>query len=749
MFMTENAKEYILTDDDLIVSSTDLKGIITFANDDFIRISEFSRDELIGKPMSINRHSDMPNEVFADLWHTIKKNRTWMGLLKNKTKSGRSYWMHVKIAPIYDGDDNVTGYIAIRRKPNLEKVKDAIKIYDYMNAGTFKDKLSRGHVLKQNISHRLVRKFQNISIKNKFIGLAIWVCTALITSGIVGYTKPEYIIFTLGFLVGISITLLVAISNEITRPLNYATKSLKSIANGNHFVRVDYYRRNEMGDLFEAMREMAIHLGFDISERKKLNAKNLRVQIGLDDVSTGILIADQNRDIIYVNSAAKKLLSNVENNIRNDLPDFDVNEIIGKSIDLFHKNPRHQIEFLENTTSMVTTNVMIGGRVASLKISPVIDSLGFRLGWVVEWIDRTQEKQLEKEIIKVVYAATQGQFESKIEFPDDAEMPEFYNNLGVLLNEFLAICEQSFDEFKLVFSSMVQGDLTKRIEHHYKGDFDLLTQDANLAVLQLNTMVYELNIAIENINHNIQEISEGNNDLAKRTEIQASNLQKTVQAIAELKTTVKQNDEAAKRANDAVNHVFDVADKGVSVIDNVVATMGDIHQSSLKIEDIITTIDGIAFQTNILALNAAVEAARAGDQGKGFAVVASEVRNLAQLSANAANEIKLLISNSKESVENGSQLVVEAGDVMKKIAKSIEDVTAMMARIALSCSEQSVAIEQVNDAIEETENIVKENSTLVIEAANASASLEQEIKSLSDTTERFTVKENEVDFQLF
>jgi methyl-accepting chemotaxis protein len=313
----------------------------------------------------------------------------------------------------------------------------------------------------------------------------------------------------------------------------------------------------------------------------------------------------------------------------------------------------------------------------------------------------------------------------------------------------LEVCESGFDDFKRVFSNMVQGNLTEKIEKQYRGDFDVLTQDANLAVLQLNTVVYDLNSAIDKVNYNIQNINEGNNNLANRTQVQTENVQQTVTAIAQLKTAVDQNDDAAQYANAEVHRVFDVANKGVQVIRNVVDRMEEIHASSVKVSDIISVIDGIAFQTNILALNAAVEAARAGDQGRGFAVVASEVRNLAQMAAGAAKEIKNLITDSEEKIESGGEFVSSAGKIMQEIASSIESVTTMMTKISHACSEQSLSIERINSAIMETENITKQNAELVVEAANSSSALEEEMKNLAEKTAYFKVQQNAVDFQLF
>src|SRR5512147_2455503 len=219
------------------------------------------------------------------------------------------------------------------------------------------------------------------------------------------------------------------------------------------------------------------------------------------------------------------------------------------------------------------------------------------------------------------------------------------------------------------------------------------------------------------------QIAAGNLDLSSRTEEQASSLEETASSMEELTSTVKQNAENARQANQLAIGSSDVAGKGGAVVSQVVTTMDAINEASRKIVDIISVIDGIAFQTNILALNAAVEAARAGEQGRGFAVVAGEVRNLAQRSAAAAKEIKTLIGDSVDKVENGSKLVANAGQTMDEIVTSIKRVTDIMAEISAASAEQSAGIEQVNTAITQMDEVTQQNAALVEEAAAAAESL--------------------------
>jgi methyl-accepting chemotaxis protein-1 (serine sensor receptor) len=247
---------------------------------------------------------------------------------------------------------------------------------------------------------------------------------------------------------------------------------------------------------------------------------------------------------------------------------------------------------------------------------------------------------------------------------------------------------------------------------------------------QLTGTVSGIKQSADTISSASQQIATGNADLSQRTEEQASSLEETASSMEELTSTVKQNAENAKQANQLAASASEVAVKGGSVVGQVVTTMSSINESSKKIADIISVIDGIAFQTNILALNAAVEAARAGEQGRGFAVVATEVRTLAQRSAAAAKEIKELISDSVEKVGNGTKLVDEAGKTMEEIVTSVKRVTDIMAEITAASQEQSGGIEQVNTAITQMDQVTQQNAALVEEAAAAAESMQEQAQAL-------------------
>ena len=233
------------------------------------------------------------------------------------------------------------------------------------------------------------------------------------------------------------------------------------------------------------------------------------------------------------------------------------------------------------------------------------------------------------------------------------------------------------------------------------------------------------------------DIASGNADLARRTESQAANLDRTTRAMEALTGAVRQNAANASQANELVASATGIATRGGEVVGGVVTTMGDINASSKKIVDIIATIDALAFQTNILALNAAVEAARAGEQGRGFAVVAGEVRSLAQRSAAAAKEIKLLIDDSVQKVHHGSELVDRAGATMSEIVQSVNRVTDIMAEITAASQEQTAGIEQINGAVAQMDQVTTQNAALVEQASAAAASLQEEATTLAHTVGAF------------
>ncbi|RQM44825.1 HAMP domain-containing protein [Paraburkholderia bannensis] len=280
------------------------------------------------------------------------------------------------------------------------------------------------------------------------------------------------------------------------------------------------------------------------------------------------------------------------------------------------------------------------------------------------------------------------------------------------------------------FERIAQGDLTERIEVYSNNEIGRLFAGVKRMQDSLVSLVSAVHNGAGSIDVGAREIAMGNTDLSQRTEQQAASLQETASSMEQLTGTVRQNAENARQASQLAVNASDIATRGGEVVGEVVHTMQDIAASSAKVVDIISVIEGIAFQTNILALNAAVEAARAGEQGRGFAVVAGEVRTLAQRSAGAAKEIKELINDSAQKVQSGSQLVGRAGTTMDDILQAVRRVTDIMGEISAASEEQSSGIEQVNRAVTQMDTVTQQNAALVEQAAAAAASLEEQTRNL-------------------
>ena len=395
------------------------------------------------------------------------------------------------------------------------------------------------------------------------------------------------------------------------------------------------------------------------------------------------------------------------------------------------------------TNELVAAHIAIKMRVVEVvnqyakgDLSVDMDRLPGEKARITEVIDgvKTSLLAVNTEIQTLVDAAARGDFTVR---GDEAKFEHEFRKMVAGLNHLMQTSDTGLREVSRVFGALAKGDLTDRMNGEYQGTFAQLKQDCNQTVENLTAIVNQIKEASVTIDTASKEINQGNTDLSQRTEEQASSLEETASSMEELTSTVKQNAENARQANQLAVGASDVAVKGGDVVKQVVTTMSGISESSKKIADIIGVIDGIAFQTNILALNAAVEAARAGEQGRGFAVVATEVRNLAQRSANAAKEIKELITDSVSRVDTGTQLVDEAGKTMDEIVTSVKRVTDIMAEITAASQEQSSGIEQVNQAITQMDEVTQQNAALVEEAAAAAESMQEQSGNLVQTVGTF------------
>lgn len=344
--------------------------------------------------------------------------------------------------------------------------------------------------------------------------------------------------------------------------------------------------------------------------------------------------------------------------------------------------------------------------------------------------------QVVDEVRAIVDAAGRGDFTQKI---DTAHKQGYPKTLADLLNSLSTTAEHALSDISSVAQALADGDLTRTIDKQYPGLFGETAEGLNATVSKLQALIGNVVGAVDSISTAAKEIAAGNSDLSVRTEEQASSLEETAASVEQFTATAQQNTNSAKQANRLGQSAAEIAQRGGEIVNASVAVMLEIRDSSRKIGDIISVIEGIAFQTNILALNAAVEAARAGEQGKGFAVVASEVRALSKRTAQAAKEISTLIHESASKVEHGTSQAEKAGHSMEEVMAAISRLSTIVASISEASIEQTIGIEQVNKAVAQMDEVTQQNAALVEEAAAAAESLEEQAQQLKRQVSRFKV----------
>ncbi|MCC5073933.1 methyl-accepting chemotaxis protein [Xanthomonas campestris] len=542
----------------------------------------------------------------------------------------------------------------------------------------------------------------------------------------------------LGSALVLSIALFALLRRQVVRPLDAAARVADAIASGKLDNQITVQRQDEVGRLLSAMQRMQSDLRQRIERDTQIANENLRIRTALEHSEMEVLLADEHHTAVFITEALHTSFKHGEAAFHaKGQTGFSADAVVGQPLEYVFGSDadgKARMQRLQQLTATVSERYTFGPVTLDLTMTPLYAGDGRRSGSMLLWRNVSAEVSVQNEVAALVQSALLGDFTQRLALQDKHG---FYLEFGRQLNDLVDTTAQGLERISRLLSALAEGDLTVRMDGDFQGVFARMRDDANATVAQLTGIVSGIQTSATQINAAASEIAAGNNDLSQRTEQQAANLEETAASMEELTSTVKQNAESARQANQLAIGAASVASHGGEVVAQVVTTMSGIEVSSKKIAEIISVIDGIAFQTNILALNAAVEAARAGEQGRGFAVVASEVRTLAQRSAGAAKEIKHLIDDSVGKVAQGSSLVHQAGTTMAEIVASVQRVTDIMGEISAASQEQSAGIEQVNLTVTQMDEATQQNAALVEEATAAARAMEEQAGQLSDAVAVF------------
>ncbi len=497
---------------------------------------------------------------------------------------------------------------------------------------------------------------------------------------------------------------------RIQSPLRRLREAVAKLQAGEDVAVAGIERGDAVGDLARSLK--ALH---------ESGEEAARIRAALDGCRTNVMVCDAEGRVVYVNASLLRFFGEAQEDFRIAFPGCSAKDMLGRVMESV------QARAGLPTGGQQAIRFALGRRTVSLSLSPVTQANGRRLGTAVEWVELTDELAAAAEVADMVAAAVEGDFSRRVPV---AGKPEGLQRIAEGMNQINAVVESAVAEFAHVAGGLAEGDLTRRMSGDYRGRLAELKASLNEALAHLGETVATIQGTAGHVARAASEIDSGAGDLADRTEQTAANLEETAATTEQLAASVKHSAGRSRVATDLANEAMGVAQDGKTVVAQAVGAIERIESSSVRISEIVSVIDDIAFQTNLLALNAAVEAARAGDAGRGFAVVASEVRALAQRSGQAAKDIKGLIVSSNEQVGEGVRFVRSTGDALERIVEATGKVSTTIVEISQAAAEQAHGIEEMSRAVAQMDETTQQNSALAEQSATSATELMDEIATL-------------------
>lgn len=703
------SQEYLLPADTVILSTANLQGDIVSCNKGFIEASGYTEKEILGKPHGVLRHPDMPKEAFKDLWDTIEDGRPWFGLVKNMRKDGRHYWVAANASPIYT-NDQISGYVSVRYPATAEQKALGERLYAEIRSGQSK---------------------MPWTPKPRFDRWTIAGITAALVGLITPYLTDNLIIDESATLLGaIGLGTIIWRTLTLAKPSQVHLKAIHDLGNG-------LFRAPIPGNdaWTNALNLIRTRVGQNASDAFDAARESAVLTTAMNAASTNLMVADADFNIVSINTSLAAMFSNNEARLKAQLPNFSAASVVGSNMDIFHKNPAHQRAMVASLTQPWTGELGIDGLILRLTVVPILKGTQ-RLGYVVEWLDITEQRQIEQALASTIQQASQGVISNRIQTQG---LQSFYLTSAQGINSLLDGLHQFMSKTIQNIGELAFNRIDKQVEGDYQGSFKM-TQDAmNIALNGLNAMVGQVQFTSQEVTRAMRQLSDGVNDFSDRIQQQAAAIEETSAATTQMLSSIQQSMQGIRSVNDITRTVTEQVTEGSQIMEDALAAMQAVEASGQQIGNIVGLIDSIAFQTNLLALNAAVEAARAGEHGRGFAVVASEVRNLAGKSAEAAKDIKKLIDTSVNQIIVGSARAREASKALDAIKASVSEVNTTIEQVNQASTEQDKAIQEVNKAMNVLDGASQQSAALVEQTAASAQQVYENMTDLNQLVARFTL----------
>ncbi|GAB6070364.1 hypothetical protein JCM30760_14610 [Thiomicrorhabdus hydrogeniphila] len=707
-----------------IVSKTDLNGTILEVNEAFINASGYSKSELIGQSHSILRHQDVPKEVFADMWATIKKGLPWVHVVKNRAKNGSYYWVLTNVTPVLN-NGKIVAYQSVRTPVTNEVKKTASLLYQEISRG--RKKITNGFVM--NIFQRLCI-FHHLHPMNIMVSMiaTLGVLLIVMASGI----------FTLPVELAVIISVLFfgyafAGKKYAFNRLGKAKQVMDKMRQGDFTVQVNNYGNHSLSKLISSVKMMQMQLGAMYDEAHEKLRISLRLKSGLDSASANMMMVDTAGQIIYLNHNMQLFIDQNAQKLKETISDFDEKNIQGLTISSFFNYGS-----FDDLSKINTFEEVIGSLTIKLSVVPVAGIDGKHIGSVIEWQDLTQQKVIENELKSTLEMASIGHTALHI---DTEGLSGFYLDTSEHVNSLLSELNAIIESMVYVMTKLAVGDIRGRVDKNLQGSLAAMKGATNVSLDNLSAIVLHIKRAAETVGSASEESSRASQDLSDRTQQAAAALEQINATMQNMSNLQNQNTQELSQVNDIAKETVEQNKLAKDSLGATIDSIQDIQKTSEQIASIISIIDGIAFQTNLLALNAAVEAARAGEHGRGFAVVAGEVRSLAQKSADAARDIKTLIDSSVIKVSEGVSKVNETHIAFEQVDERVENIGQAMDVVLNSIHQQQNSVTEIAQALNSLDANIQSNAALVEESSAAALSLKEQANLLKDETSKFVIDE--------